>query len=439
MDILLAFLVFTAAVIVALVKGIPVTAALLVGLAAFAVVAVKRGHGPAQTGKMMIKGMKTSLIIVEVMLIVGILTASWRASGTITVFIEYGVRAISPHVFLMVAFLLTCLLSYALGTCFGVAGTVGVIFMALARSGGVDPVLTAGVIMSGLLFGDRGSPVSSITITLAAVTETDLMDNIKKMFRTAALPFAICLVAYAFLSWQNPISSVDADLLTAMRTEHVISLWAFLPAALILILPLIKVGVVKAMVTSIAAAAGCAYFIQGFSVKELLRFACLGYTSRVSEMSALLDGGGMISMVDVISILIVACAISGIFEGADLLNGIQDKVEKATLRFGRFPVMLPIAVVLASVFCNQVIPVVMSKDIFRGIYEKQGATKTELAMDLENSAAILVAMVPWCLMCSVPLGFMNIGYGAMKYAFYVYGVPLCYLLTKKMFKFNAGR
>ncbi len=437
MDLVIVFGIFIAAVVAALASGVTVIAALAVGLAAFAVLAVRRGFGSVETSRMIWKGMRSSLIVVYVMIIVGILTASWRASGTITVFIEYGVRAISPHIFLIVTFLLTCLLSYALGTSFGVAGTVGVIFMALARSGGVDPVLTAGVIMSGLLFGDRGSPVSSCTITCAAVTETDLMDNIKKLMMTAALPLALTFIFCVVVSWQNPIGMVDTDLLSAMHEEHVISLWAFLPAALILALPLLKVGVVRSMLASIAAAAAVAFFVQGFSVAELLRFACLGYAARVSEMSRILDGGGMISMVSIILILIVACGISGIFEGADLLAGVHEKLKAITERFGCFPVMTVLSAVMAALFCNQIIPVMMSKDLFADIYEQRGASRTELAVDIENSAAIIVTLVPWCLMCSVPLGFMGVGYGAMKYAVYVYAVPLCYLLTKKRFKFNV--
>ena len=438
MDIIIAFGVFIAAVVAALVSGVTVIAALAVGLAAFVVVALRRGFGAGEVAKMVIGGSKEALIVIKVMMIVGILTASWRASGTITVFIEYGVRAISPHLFLIVTFLLTCLLSYALGTCFGVAGTVGVIFMALARSGGVDPLVTAGVIMSGLLFGDRGSPVSSCAITVAAVTGTELMDNIRKMMQTAVLPLAITFAVCAALSWQNPIGMVDTDLLSAMHEEHAVSLWAFLPAVLILLLPMLKVDVVKSMLASIAAAGAVAYFVQGFSAGQLLRFACLGYESRVSEMSRILDGGGMISMVSIVVILVIACGISGIFEEADLLSGIHEKLEVLTDRFGRLPVMTVLSVFLSAVFCNQIIPIMMSRDLLSGIYEKNGASKTEFAIDIENSAAILVTMVPWCLMCSVPLGFMAVGYGAMKYAVYVYAVPICYLLTKKRFAFNTG-
>lgn len=68
-------------------------------------------------------------------------------------------------------------MSYAIGTSFGIAGTVGVIFIALARSGGVDPVIAAGVIMSGVYFGDRCSPVSSSANMVAGITDTKIYDN----------------------------------------------------------------------------------------------------------------------------------------------------------------------------------------------------------------------------------------------------------------------
>lgn len=63
--------------------------------------------------------------------------------------------------------------------------------MALARSGGVSEAVTAGVILSGIYFGDRGAPTSSCASLVAALTETDLYGNVRRMFQTAALPYAL--------------------------------------------------------------------------------------------------------------------------------------------------------------------------------------------------------------------------------------------------------
>ena len=169
MTLSVAFIIFLIAMSGAIFMGYSMIIALLIGLAAFSAAAIRKGFRLKQIGSMALDGARGSLIVIEVMCVIGLVTASWRVSGTITIFVYYGMKIITPTLFLIIAFLLSCLLSYALGTSFGVAGTVGVIFMTLARSGGVDPVITAGVLMSGVYFGDRSSPVSSSANMVAGI------------------------------------------------------------------------------------------------------------------------------------------------------------------------------------------------------------------------------------------------------------------------------
>ena len=153
MGLIIAFVIFIASMIFMLITGHSMVWALLIGLLLFTGLGLKQLDMPVSKGIKELSSsswgsIRDSLIVIEVMLIIGLITAAWRISGTITIFVYYGMKVIVPPLFLIIAFLLSCLLSYALGTSFGVAGTVGVIFMALARSGGVDPVITAGVLMS---------------------------------------------------------------------------------------------------------------------------------------------------------------------------------------------------------------------------------------------------------------------------------------------------
>ena len=188
MELFIAFGIFIASMLTAVITGYSMILPLLVGLAAFMAVGKIRGFSLVSMAEMSKKGILDSIVVIKVMLVIGILTAVWRVSGTITVFVYYGMKVIMPPIFLIVTFALCCLLSYAIGTSFGIAGTVGVIFIALARSGGVDPVIAAGVIMSGVYFGDRCSPVSSSANMVAGITDTKIYDNVKIMFRTAMLP-----------------------------------------------------------------------------------------------------------------------------------------------------------------------------------------------------------------------------------------------------------
>ena len=161
MSVVISAAVFIAAMIACMIAGVDTFFALVLGIVLFSVIGLKRGHKLSALWRMMWSEGRKLIPLLAIFVFIGAITALWRSSGTITFFIYYGIQIIRPGIFILVAFLLTCLLSYALGTSFGVTGTVGIILMALARSGGVDTAITAGAVLSGAYFGDRCSPASS--------------------------------------------------------------------------------------------------------------------------------------------------------------------------------------------------------------------------------------------------------------------------------------
>jgi NhaC family Na+:H+ antiporter len=172
MDVVVSFAVFLGAMAACLILKISIIAALAAGWAAFMLAAMRRGCRFGALMRVCAGGVKDSLIVVGILLIIGMLTASWRAGGTILFFVYYGMKLITPRLFIVLTFALCSLLSYAIGTSFGVAGTMGVIFMALARSGGANEILTAGAVMSGIYFGDCCSPAASSMALTASLCHT---------------------------------------------------------------------------------------------------------------------------------------------------------------------------------------------------------------------------------------------------------------------------
>lgn len=435
MDLLIAFGIFIIFMVLSLIAGISTIPALFLGLVVFLAVGRRKGFSLKSMLDMIVGGIKNSLVVIEVMLIIGLITAVWRVSGTITVFVYYGMKIIVPPLFLLITFLLSCVLSYALGTSFGTAGTVGVIFMTLARSGGVDPVMTAGVIMSGIYFGDRCSPVSSSANLVAGVTGTKIFDNVKLMMKTAMVPLILATVIYGALSFFNPISHVDSSVISSFEEEFTLSLWSFLPAAIVIVLPLLKVDVIKAMGASIAAGVLVAYFVQKVHLLEVLKICIIGYEAPAPGLGSILDGGGLVSMAEVAVILVISSSYSGIFSGTDMLAQLQDKIFAACSRLGRFTIMIFMSIAAAAVFCNQTIATLMCADLMKKPYISGGGSKTELAIDMENSVILIACIIPWTIGCTIPLSFMDVGIGAMPYAFYMYAVPLYYWIRKRHFTF----
>lgn len=70
---------------------------------------------------MAVSGIKTVKNVLITFLLIGMLTALWRESGTIPVIVCYATKLIRPSLFLVMAFLLNCLVSFMTGTAFGTA------------------------------------------------------------------------------------------------------------------------------------------------------------------------------------------------------------------------------------------------------------------------------------------------------------------------------
>lgn len=433
MDILIAFLLYAVSMVICIITGNTMVIALIIGLVAFVVLSMKKGHKAGQVVKYGCSGMKDALIVGKVMVLIGFITATWRTAGTITFFVYYGVKLITPSMFIVVTFLLCSLLSYALGTSFGVAGTAGVIFITLARSGGVNEIVTAGAIMSGIYFGDRGSPASSSAILVATVTHTEFFKNLKMMMRTVIIPFGITLALYVAVSFGNPIKTIDQGVLTDLSREFSLSWWCVVPAVFMLVLPFLKVKVTYAMIVSIISAIGVSVLIQDAPISSVLKYCITGYEAKGEGLGKLLNGGGFVSMIEVLFIIAISTSISGIFSGTDMLKELQDKIESMAGKIGRFWTTCVVGLGTIAVFCNQTIATMTSNDLLKKPYENSGGSNEELAIDMENSVIVLSGVVPWALACSVPLKFLQVGFGAIPWSFLLFLIPVTYGLTKKKF------
>ena len=184
---------FCAALLICIVLDLSILYALAFGLLVFLLYGRRKGFSWCELFRMAFEGIRTVRNILITFFLIGIMTALWRAAGTIPVIVCYASGLIRPSVFLLMAFLLNCLVSVLTGTSFGTAATMGVICAAIGTSMGVSPLLTGGAVLSGAFFGDRCSPVSTSALLVAAVTKTDIYDNIRRMVKTAFVPFLLAL------------------------------------------------------------------------------------------------------------------------------------------------------------------------------------------------------------------------------------------------------
>ena len=225
---LLASLIFHFSILIAMMGGL----ILFLSYGAF------RGFSLRELTAMTLQGVRKAGNILLTLLMIGVLTAVWRAAGTISTIVSCSAGLLRPSVILLMSFLLNCLVSFLTGTSFGTGATMGVICGTIANAMGVPPVLSGGAILSGAFFGDRCSPVSTSMLLVSEITETDAYENIRTMFRTAFWPFVMTCLLYGALGLFCTGGGSVPDLKAVFSRELSLSPLTLIPAAVIIILSL---------------------------------------------------------------------------------------------------------------------------------------------------------------------------------------------------------
>lgn len=102
------------------------------------------------------------------------------------------VKLIHPAVFVTIAFLLTCLLSFSTGTSAGTIAIVMPVLLPMAVSFQIHIPLVVGAVAGGAVFGDHTSPISDTTIMSCSSTGCDVVSHVKTQ-----LPYSICFALAA--------------------------------------------------------------------------------------------------------------------------------------------------------------------------------------------------------------------------------------------------
>jgi NhaC family Na+:H+ antiporter len=314
-----------------------------------------------------------------------------------------------------------------MGTAFGTAATMGVITMAIANTMGLNPVLVGGAVVSGVFFGDRCSPISTSALLVATITHTNIFDNIKRMFRTAAVPFILSCVAYYLMGYfgsptETHAASIDIKgLFSASFNLHWVAL---LPAIAIFLLSIFRVKVRMSMSISIVIAIFVCIFLQGIDIAAMPRLMFWGFYATDAELAKMLNGGGVISMVRTMAIICISSSYAGIFKGVNLLASLKGIVEALSQRITPFGGLICTSIFTSMIACNQTLAILLTHQL----YDKNN--NQEFAIDLENTVVLIAALIPWSIAAGVPLATVGAPASALLAACFLYIVPIYIFIVK---------
>lgn len=421
----LSIFIFILAIFVA--TGQSLIIALSLGLLIFVIYAFIKGNNPKRIGSMILKGVKSARTILIVFGLIGILTALWRAGGTIPFLIYHSIGFIQPDFFVLYAFILCSMVSILTGTSFGTASTMGVVCMSIGLALGIDPFLTGGAILSGVFFGDRCSAISSSALLVSELTQTNLFINIKNMLKTTMIPLLITVVVYAVTGHINSNTVVSSESVSIYSDSFNLYWWVSIPAALVIVLSLFKFKVKRTLIISIIASVFVCLYAQKISVSEIISIAIMGYEAENATLGPIINGGGLVSMVRSASIVGISSSYFGIFRNTEILLEIKRWIKNLSLRTTSFFTIFLSSILMSAVSCNQTLATMLTFELNDDLVPD----RYKLAIYLENTVIVIAPLIPWSIAGAFPLSAVGAPASSILYAVYLYILPLYGLLTER--------
>jgi Na+:H+ antiporter, NhaC family len=376
---------------------------LAAGTAVAALLAIRAGCSLTTLARAAVDGMKSTLIALSILVLVGGLIGVWKAGGTVPAMVYYGLGMANPHFLVPTAFLLSLAVSMMLGTSIGTLSTIGVALMGVAHGVGAPMPLVAGALVSGAVFGDRSSPLSGSLNLNVAMTGTDLRRMLGVLAPTGVTAAALSLGAYLWLGSRVTMAAGESGsgLREALGAHMAMSPWLLLPPVLVLALAFLRVPVRWSLGVGMLAGAALGVLVGGQGLLEPVKAALFGNrdTSADAALARMLSGGGIVPMVQQVLLILVAGAFNGIMEATGMMTLVISRMVEGVRRPGALAgVTMLIATAVALVAANQALSIIVTGRMLRPAYDEAGLSPNLLSRALADSGTVLAGVVPWNLM-----------------------------------------
>jgi NhaC family Na+:H+ antiporter len=409
------------------------------------------------------ENMKSVLIPICILILVGALAGTWLVSGIIPAMVYYGLQVLSPSVFLPASVIIAAIISIATGSSWTTSATVGIALIGIGTALGIPTGMIAGAVISGAYFGDKMSPLSDTTNLAPAMAGTDLFTHIKYMTYTTVPTILIALTVFTILSFTiDTTGTADiSSLLATMDSTFNINPWLFLVPLMVVALIITKTKPLIALGAGVLMAAVFAFIFQS-DVLSSLSESNLGavvtailtdtaITTDNETLNELFTSGGINGMIWTIALIMCAMVFGGVMDGIGALARItKSLLSVAKSIFGLFASTVLSCLGLNVIASDQYLALVIPGKMFKQAYEDRGLAPENLSRTLEDSGTVTSVLIPWNTCGAYQSEVLGVGVGTyffyaifnwlspiMTLIFAAFNIKIRQLLPKKQVKTAA--
>ncbi|MGX1901644.1 Na+/H+ antiporter NhaC [Thermolongibacillus altinsuensis] len=396
---------------------------LIVGTTVASLIAWRSGYKWREIEEAMYNGIRLALSAIVIIMLVGLTIGAWIGGGIVATMIYYGLKLLTPSLFLVSITIICVVVSLAIGSSWSTMGTIGVAGMGIGLSMGIPAPMVAGAIISGAYFGDKMSPLSDTTNLASGLTNTDLFVHIRHMLYTTIPGLLITLGVYAFLGRNFGKGSAEtADIqqtLEVLQDHFLISPFLLLIPLLVIVLVAKKVPAIPALIVGIILGFLSQVFVQGDSVSDAVGALQSGFVIDTGNkmVDDLFNRGGLESMMYTVSMTIVAMTFGGVLEHTGMLQAIVNQILKLAKTAKGLVASTIFSCVATNATCSeQYISIVIPSRMYANAYMEKGLHSKNLSRALEDGGTLTSVFFPWNTCGVFILG--TLGVHAFDYAPY---------------------
>ncbi|EKN62625.1 Na+/H+ antiporter NhaC [Neobacillus bataviensis LMG 21833] len=402
---------------------------LLSGIVFTALLGLYLGHKWTDIEKFIIEGVSRALLPLFILFMIGLIVGTWILSGAIPTLIYYSLDFINPSIFIPIVVLVTGVLSISTGSSFTSISTIGLAFMAVGQGMGFPPALVAGAVLSGAYFGDKLSPLSDTTNVAPAVSDTDLFSHIKHMLWDTIPAYFISVVIFYFVGLQYTVDSANFDkineMMITLNNSFTISPILLLLPIVTILLVLKKYPVLPSLLIISILGGIMAMVMQGSSIAQVIQSMTSGYAADtgIKEVDALLNKGGILSMLNIVGLILLATALGGLLEGVQVFQVLLNTlINKARSSKSLIMLTLTSAAIIALASGSQFLVLILTGRAFANTYKERGLDTVNLSRCLEAIGTVSINLVPWSVNAVFAAGIL--GVSAMEFIPFSYFILL---------------
>ncbi|MBQ8222298.1 MAG: sodium:proton antiporter [Bacteroidales bacterium] len=388
---------------------------------------------------------------IVMLLLIGAIGGTWMLSGVVPTMIYYGLQIIDPKIFLFVCCVVSAVISIVTGSSWTTIATIGVALIGIGQSQGISTSWIAGAVISGAYFGDKISPLSDTTVIASSTVGTPLFTHIRYMMITTIPSMIISLIIFliaGFIFHNDLEQNVDSFAASLQETFNISPYLMIVPlVTLVLILfkiPSLIVLFLSAFIVAllipitqpeiISQIVGVNEEMSLINIIKGVLISCYGSTSVETSNPMLTDliaTRGMSGMMNTIWLIICAMCFGGVMMGSGMIASIT----RIIMRFIKRTVTLVASTVFTGVFSNicvsdQYLSIILTCNIFKDYYDKNGYEPRLLSRSAEDSATVTSPLIPWntCAMThATMLGVATLSY--LPYCFFNILSPLMSIIV----------